>query len=132
MARLGVPWVATPMGKGVVADDDVGCVQPARSLALQRSDCVILAAARLNWILHFGRPPRFQSQYSLIQIDTCPEEMHQNKTADAVLCGDVAQALAMVSLPSTPDQPKQLSTNCRCRRKAAAGSSALSRLGGRS
>lgn len=53
-----LPFLATPMGKGVVDDNSPNSIQPARSLALQRADVILLLGARLNWILHFGRPPR--------------------------------------------------------------------------
>ena len=29
------------------------------SRALKEADVILLVGARLNWILHFGRPPRF-------------------------------------------------------------------------
>lgn len=53
-----LPFLATPMGKGVVSDTSANCIQPARSLALQKADVILLLGARLNWILHFGRPNR--------------------------------------------------------------------------
>lgn len=31
----------------------------ARSFALRNADLVLLVGARLNWMLHYGRPPRF-------------------------------------------------------------------------
>ena len=57
----GLPFLATPMGKGVVPDDHPNCVNAARSVALKKADVVVLLGARLNWILHFGLPPRFQA-----------------------------------------------------------------------
>lgn len=54
----GIPFLATPMGKGVVPDDHTQSVASARSLALKRADVVVLLGARLNWMLHFGQPPR--------------------------------------------------------------------------
>lgn len=56
------------LGKGVVPDTDSLCVAPARSLALQKSDVILLLGARLNWILHFGRPPRFSKDVKIIQV----------------------------------------------------------------
>ncbi len=40
LARL--PFLPTPMGKGVVSDLDEHCVGPARSLALKQADVVFL------------------------------------------------------------------------------------------
>lgn len=55
-------------GKGVTPDTDARCVAPARSLALQKSDVILLLGARMNWILHFGRPPRFSKDVKIIQV----------------------------------------------------------------
>ena len=65
-----LPFLPTPMGKGVVADQDPRCISSARSTALQRSDLVLLLGARLNWMLHFGRPPRYQPDVRFIQVGT--------------------------------------------------------------
>ena len=54
----GCPFLPTPMGKGVVRDDHKQCVSAARSVALLHADVVVLIGARLNWMLHFGKPPR--------------------------------------------------------------------------
>lgn len=57
-----------PMGKGVVPDTDERCVSSARTYALQQSDVILLLGARLNWMLHFGKPPRFQPDVKVIQV----------------------------------------------------------------
>lgn len=66
--RTNLPFLATPMGKGVVPDTSQNCVASARTLALQRADVILLLGARLNWILHFGRPPRFDPHVQFIQV----------------------------------------------------------------
>lgn len=81
--------LATPMGKGVVDDNDIHMVGPARSLALQKADVVVLLGARLNWILHFGRPPRFDPNVKIIQVDIVPEELHNSVQSSVGLTGDV-------------------------------------------
>lgn len=73
--EVNLPFLATPMGKGVVSDTSKRCVQSARSLALQKADVILLLGARLNWILHFGRPPRFAADVKFIQVDLNAEEM---------------------------------------------------------
>ena len=44
-------------------------VSAARSMALKQADVIILLGARLNWILHFGLPPRFNKNVRIIQAD---------------------------------------------------------------
>lgn len=68
ISSTNVPFLPTPMGKGVVPDTDERCVSSARTLVLQQSDVILLLGARLNWMLHFGRPPRFQSDVKVIQV----------------------------------------------------------------
>ena len=36
--------------------------------ALQEADVILLLGARLNWILHFGAPPRFRPDVKIIQV----------------------------------------------------------------
>lgn len=37
--------------------------------ALQEADVIVLLGARLNWILHFGLPPRFNPKVKIIQVN---------------------------------------------------------------
>lgn len=83
-----LPFLPTPMGKGVIPDDHPLCVAPARSKALQEADVILLLGARLNWILHFGLPPRFNPKVKIIQIDIHAEQMGNNVQAAVSLVGD--------------------------------------------
>ena len=51
------------------------CSKYKRSLALQRADVIVLLGARLNWMLHFGLPPRFAKDVAFIQVDINAEEL---------------------------------------------------------
>ena len=86
--RTQLPFLASPMGKGVMPDDHPLSVGAARSLALQQADVVFLMGARFNWIMHFGLPPRYNKDVRVIQLDIEPEAMHQNKPAEVALVGD--------------------------------------------
>jgi 2-hydroxyacyl-CoA lyase 1 len=86
--RTQLPFLASPMGKGVMPDDHPLSVGAARSLALQQADVVFLMGARFNWIMHFGLPPRYSKDVRVIQLDISPEAMHQNKAAEVALLGD--------------------------------------------
>jgi len=91
--KTNLPFLATPMGKGCVPDSDPNSVGPARSLALQKADVILLLGARLNWILHFGKPPRFSPDVKVIQVDICAEELDVNKTV--ALQGDIAATMQL-------------------------------------
>uniref|UniRef100_A0A8B9WR33 2-hydroxyacyl-CoA lyase n=1 Tax=Bos mutus grunniens TaxID=30521 RepID=A0A8B9WR33_BOSMU len=84
-----LPFLPTPMGKGVIRDNHPNCVAAARSRALQFADVIVLLGARLNWILHFGLPPRYQPDVKFIQVDICAEELGNNVRPAVTLLGDV-------------------------------------------
>ncbi|XP_036287424.1 2-hydroxyacyl-CoA lyase 1 isoform X6 [Pipistrellus kuhlii] len=84
-----LPFLPTPMGKGVLPDNHPNCVAAARSRALQFADVIVLFGARLNWILHFGLPPRYQPDVKFIQIDICAEELGNNVRPAVTLLGDI-------------------------------------------
>src|SRR5436190_19338685 len=86
--RTKVPFLASPMGKGVLPDTHPLSVGAARSHALQEADVVVLMGARLNWIMHFGLPPRFNKDVRIVQLDISPEAMSQNVPAEVALLGD--------------------------------------------
>ncbi|XP_072250534.1 2-hydroxyacyl-CoA lyase 1 [Leuresthes tenuis] len=86
----GLPFLPTPMGKGVLPDDHPNCVAAARSRALLQADVVLLLGARLNWILHFGLPPRFNPHVKIIQVDLCAEEIGNNVRPAVALLGDIS------------------------------------------
>ncbi|SVE42938.1 uncharacterized protein METZ01_LOCUS495792, partial [marine metagenome] len=86
--RTQLPFVRSPMGKGVVPDDHPLAVSAARTLALQNADVIFLMGARFNWIFHFGLPPRFAPDVKVVQLDISPEEIGHNKPSEVALVGD--------------------------------------------
>ncbi len=84
-----LPFLPSPMGKGVMPDSHPLSVAPARGLALQEADVVLLLGARLNWIMHFGLPPRFAADVKTIQVDIAAEEIGRNVPAEVGLVGDL-------------------------------------------
>ncbi len=95
--RTQLPFLATPMGKGVVPDDHPLSVAAARSYAIQNADVIMLLGARLNWILHFGLPPRFAPNVRVIQLDISPEEIGTNVPTEAALIGDGQAVMRQVN-----------------------------------
>lgn len=85
------------MGKGVVPDNHTLCVASARTYALQNADVVVLLGARLNWMLHFGKPPRFNTDVKFIQIDITAEELHNSEQASVPIQADVLVAVSVLN-----------------------------------
>jgi 2-hydroxyacyl-CoA lyase 1 len=92
-----LPFLASPMGKGVMPDDHPLSVGAARSHVLQNADLVFLMGARLNWIMHFGLPPRFNPDVRVIQMDIAPEEIGTNVPAEVALVGDAKAVTGQVN-----------------------------------
>jgi 2-hydroxyacyl-CoA lyase 1 len=92
-----LPFLPTPMGKGVVPDDHPMTVAAARTHALQNTDLALLIGARLNWILHFGLPPRWSPDVRIIQVDIAPEEIGTNVPAEVGLVGDIKAVMGQIN-----------------------------------
>ncbi len=101
-----LPYLASPMGKGVLPDDHPLSVAPARSYVLQNADLVLLLGARLNWIMHFGLPPRWAEGVRVIQADISAEEIGTNIPAEVALVGDLRAIASQLNgaLQETPWQ----------------------------
>jgi 2-hydroxyacyl-CoA lyase 1 len=66
--RTQIPFLRSPIGKGVIPDEHPLAVSAARTLVLQNADVVFLMGARFNWILHPGfRRSRLRSGAALCQ-----------------------------------------------------------------
>lgn len=96
VARTQIPFLPTPMGKGVLPDDHELCVSSARSSALKGADVILLVGARLNWILHYGRPPRFMRGVKFIHVEILPEEIGHSLPPEVALCGDAKAITAQL------------------------------------
>jgi 2-hydroxyacyl-CoA lyase 1 len=86
--RTKLPFLASPMGKGVLDDNHPLSVGAARSLALKEADVIFVMGARLNWIMHYGQEPRFKKGVRIVQLDISPEAIGQNVPTEVALVGD--------------------------------------------
>ncbi|MBT5083958.1 MAG: oxalyl-CoA decarboxylase [Rhodospirillaceae bacterium] len=86
--RTQLPFLASPMGKGVLDDNHPLSVGAARSHALKEADVIFVMGARLNWIMHYGLPPRFKKDVRVVQLDISPEAIGDNVPTEVALVGD--------------------------------------------
>ncbi|KAH3675630.1 hypothetical protein WICMUC_002547 [Wickerhamomyces mucosus] len=98
--KYNLPFLPTPMGKGVIPDDSPLNVSSARSLALKYADVVLLLGARLNWILHFGEVPRFKENVKFVQVDNHSEDIGENSpfSLEYGIVGDLAMVTEELDL----------------------------------
>lgn len=97
--QTNIPFLPTPMGKGVLPDSHPLNVSSARSAALKNADVVLLLGARLNWILHFGEEPKWSANVKLIQVDSSAEEIGHNNYSNPEqgLIGDIKVVTAQLT-----------------------------------
>jgi len=92
--RTQIPFLPTPMGKGALPDSHSLNTASARSTALKEADVVLILGARLNWILHFGDPPKWNPRATFIQIDISGDELARTSRARSLgLVGDLATVI---------------------------------------
>lgn len=84
------------MGKGLLPSDHPLDVSASRSLALSSSDLIILLGARLNWILHFGEPPKLSPNIRICKIDLSAEELGRNLSVPGVSPSAQGEDLSIV------------------------------------
>src|SRR5437660_2852804 len=95
--RTRLPFLASPMGKGVLDDNHPLSVGAARSHALKEADVIFLMGARLNWIMHYGLPPRFAKNVRVIQLDIAPEAIGNNVPTEVPLVGDGKAVMTQIN-----------------------------------
>lgn len=98
----GIPFFATPQGRGVIEEDHPLSLLGARSAAFREADVVLVVGTRLNHMIGFGRPPRFAADATFIQIDITPEELGHNRPVEIGLLGDAKMVLGQLADESKP------------------------------
>lgn len=88
---LGMPFLASPMGRGFIPDDHPLNFSMARSAMLGNADVVLVVGSRLNWMFGFGR--QFPAAAKIIHIDIEAEEIGANRGVDVGIIGDARAVL---------------------------------------
>ncbi len=70
--RIGAPAITSHAARGVLPFAHPQHVPAARSRALRDADVVLVAGSRLNFMLAYGQPPRFNAEAQIVQIDVDP------------------------------------------------------------
>ncbi|XP_077243978.1 thiamine pyrophosphate dependent pyruvate decarboxylase family protein [Tasmannia lanceolata] len=92
----GIPFLPTPMGKGLLPDSHELAATAARSLAIGRCDVAVVVGARLNWLLHFGDQPKWSKDVKFILVDISKEEIELRKPYIG-LVGDARRVLGLIN-----------------------------------
>ena len=88
----GIPFWTKPISRGLIPEDHALSFLNARSTAFAETDCVLAVGTRFDWMIQFGRPPRFAADVKVIHVDVNPAELGHNREVDVPIAGD-AQAV---------------------------------------
>lgn len=100
--KTGIPYLPMSMAKGVLPDDGPQSALACRSTIMQEADVVVLAGARLNWLLSRGHG-KWSPDTKFIQLDIDPEEIDCNRPIAAPVIGDLRSSLTAI-LAELPDK----------------------------
>jgi oxalyl-CoA decarboxylase len=98
----GIPFLPMSMAKGLLPDDHPQSAAAARSYVIGNADVVLLAGARLNWLLSHGRAPLWNQNARLIQVDISPTEIDSNRAIAAPVVGDIRSVFAAFNAALKP------------------------------
>jgi oxalyl-CoA decarboxylase len=101
-----IPFLPMSMAKGLLPDEHPQSAAAARSHAIGNADVVLLAGARLNWLLSHGRPPLWSEATRIVQVDISPNEIDSNRAIAAPVVGDIKSAFAAFNAALKPGQVK--------------------------
>jgi oxalyl-CoA decarboxylase len=94
LEATGMPFLPMSMAKGLLPDDHPQSAAAARSYAIGNADVVLLAGARLNWLLSHGRAPLWNTATRFVQVDIAAGEIDSNRAIAAPVVGDIKSAFA--------------------------------------
>ena len=84
----GIPFYTTPLSRGLVPEDHDLSFLNARASAFAEADVLLVVGTRFNWIIQFGRPPRFAKDSKVIQVDVDAAQFGVTRPVDVPIAGD--------------------------------------------
>jgi thiamine pyrophosphate-dependent acetolactate synthase large subunit-like protein len=89
----GIPFYTKPISRGLIPEDHALSFLNARSKAFTEADVVVAVGTRFDWMIQFGRPPRFAADLKVIHVDVNPAELGHNRDAEVPIAGDARAVL---------------------------------------
>ncbi|MGH8019321.1 MAG: thiamine pyrophosphate-binding protein, partial [Opitutaceae bacterium] len=88
---LGAPFIASPMGRGLLPDDHPLAFTEVSGAVQSGADVVLMAGARWNWQFRFGAQLARDAQ--VVTVDIHPPEIGVNVRPAVGLAGDAREVL---------------------------------------
>src|SRR5258705_12889139 len=89
----GIPFYTKPISRGLIPEDHALSFLNARSTAFTEAHVVLAVGTRFDWMIQFGRPPRFAADLKVIHIDINPSQLGHNREVDVPIVGDARAVL---------------------------------------
>jgi thiamine pyrophosphate-dependent acetolactate synthase large subunit-like protein len=93
----GIPFYTTPLSRGSIPEDHELAFLFARARAFGEADVVLNVGTRFNYVIQFGRPPRWAADVKIVQVDVDPAELGHNRPADVPIFGDARAVLSQLT-----------------------------------
>jgi thiamine pyrophosphate-dependent acetolactate synthase large subunit-like protein len=93
----GVPFYTKPISRGLIPEDHALSFLNARSTAFTEADVLVAVGTRFDWMIQFGRPPRFGADLKVIHVDVNPAELGHNREVDVPIAGDARAVLQQLT-----------------------------------
>ena len=90
--RHGIPFVASPMGRGALPDDHPLSFGASSWVAQSKADLVMVLGARLDWTFRYGAA--IARDATVVRVDLEPAELQRNRDAQVAVQADAARFLA--------------------------------------
>jgi thiamine pyrophosphate-dependent acetolactate synthase large subunit-like protein len=97
----GIPFYTTPISRGTVPEDHELAFLNARATAFTEADVVLAVGTRFNYVIQFGRPPRFARDLKVIHVDVNPAQLGHNRPVDVPIAGDARAVLEQLREEAT-------------------------------
>src|SRR5215510_1498403 len=93
----GIPFYTKPISRGLIPEDHSLSFLNARSTAFTEADVLLAVGTRFDWMIQFGRPPRFGANVKVIHVDVNPAELGHNRDVDVPIVGDAQAVLEQLT-----------------------------------
>jgi thiamine pyrophosphate-dependent acetolactate synthase large subunit-like protein len=93
----GIPFYTKPISRGLIPEDHALSFLNARSAAFTEADVIVAVGTRFDWMIQFGRPPRFGADLKVIHVDVNPAELGHNREVDVPIAGDARAVLQQLT-----------------------------------
>ncbi len=93
----GIPFYTTPISRGTVPEDHALAFLNARAKAFVEADVLLAVGTRFNYMLQFGRAPRFAADLKVIHVDVNPAQLGWNRAVDVPIVGDARAVLEQLA-----------------------------------